>query len=79
MKPNMTVKYDPQSDTLYIDTCPPYGEQESDEIARGVVARLNPTTGKVENIEVMFFRERFEAGLPFELPISLEMESVAGT
>ncbi len=75
MKPNMTVNYDPQSDTLYIDACPPYSEQESDQIARGVIARLNPTTGSIENIEVMFFRERFDAGAPFDLPISLDMRS----
>jgi len=75
MKPNMTVKYDAASDTLYIDACPPYAEQESDEIAPGVVARLNATSGDIENIEVMFFRERLEAGTPFELPVTLDMRS----
>ena len=53
MKPHMTVKYDPISDTLYIDARAPYEAQESDEIALGVVARTNPDTGDVENLEVM--------------------------
>lgn len=75
MKRTMTVKYDEPSDTLYIDACPPYGEQESNEIARGVVVRMNPRTGKIENIEVLTFRERFATGTAFELPISLDMES----
>ena len=72
---SMRLHYDPASDTLYIDACPPYEEQESDEIARGVVARSNPRTGMIETIEVMYFRDRFEAGEPFELPISLDMRS----
>jgi hypothetical protein len=75
MTDNMTVKYDAVSDTLYIDACPPYSEQESDEIAQGVIARLNPTTGHIENIEVMSFRDRFASGEPFKLPVSLDMRS----
>ncbi|MEW6363505.1 MAG: DUF2283 domain-containing protein [Acidobacteriota bacterium] len=67
----MKMKYDPLSDTLYIDTCPPYEGQESDEIARGVVIRTNPSSGEIENIEVMFFRRRFAKGEPFELPIDM--------
>ena len=50
MKNHMTVKYDPVSDTLYIDAREPYEGQESDEIAAGVVARTNPSTGEVENL-----------------------------
>ncbi|MEX2246047.1 MAG: DUF2283 domain-containing protein [Dehalococcoidia bacterium] len=75
MKTSMTLKYDPASDTLYIDACPPYEEQESDEIAQGVAARLNPSSGDVENLEVMFFRQRFAAGKPFEIPVSVDMRS----
>lgn len=73
MKNNMTVKYDPVSDTLYIDACEPYETQESDEIALGVIARTNPETGEVENLEVLHFQKRFEAGEAFEIPVSLDM------
>ncbi len=74
-KTNMIVKYDPASDTLYIDACPPYEAQESDEIVSGVVARANPETGEIENLEVMYFQKRFAAGAPFEIPVSLGMRS----
>lgn len=72
----MSVKYDELSDTLYIDACPRYREQDSNEIARGVVARFNPTTGAIESIDVLFFRERLERGEPFELPVSVDMREL---
>ena len=71
----MRLRHDPISDTLYIDACQPYEAQESDEIALGVVARTNPETGDVENLEVMSFQKRFAAGEPFEIPISLDMRT----
>ena len=75
--PNMTIKYDQASDTLYIDACPPYEEQESDEIAVGVLARTNPKTGDVENLEVMSFQKRSAAGDPFDIPVSLDMKAAS--
>ena len=72
---HMTVKYDRLSDTLYIDACEPYEDQESDEIALGVVARTNPKTGDIENLEVLHFQRRFEAGEAFEIPVSLDMRA----
>jgi uncharacterized protein YuzE len=75
MRQPITVKYDPVSDTLYIDVCPPYKEQESDLIAAGVVARSNPQTGEIETLEVMHFQKRFEDGKPFEIPVSLDIRA----
>ena len=76
MTNKMTVNYDVISDTLYVDACPPYDEQTSNEIEPGVVARFNPSNATIENLEVMFFKERFEQGKPFELPVSLDMQSL---
>lgn len=76
MKRQMTVKYDPPSDTLYIDACPPYEAQESDEIAPGVIARINPQTGEIENLEVLHFHKRFERGEAFHIPVSLDMRTL---
>lgn len=73
MKTHITMKYDPVSDTLYIDACEPYAEQESDEIASGVIARTNPKTGEVENLEVLHFQKRFEAGEAFDIPVTIDM------
>ncbi|MBI2564279.1 MAG: DUF2283 domain-containing protein [candidate division NC10 bacterium] len=44
MDAKLTFRYDREGDILYIDKCPPYAEQESEEIGDEVVARLNPTT-----------------------------------
>ncbi len=75
MNQSMTVKYDSVSDTLYIDACEPYEDQESDEIALGIVARTNPKTGDIENLAVLHFQRRFEAGEAFEIPVSLDMRA----
>lgn len=75
MNSHMSVKYDEISDTLYIDACPRYREQESDEIAPGVVARFNPTSGAIESIDLMFFRERFDEGKEIDLPVSVDMRA----
>lgn len=54
MDKNLNLRYDREADILYIDSCPPYSGQESDELNDEVVARLNPDTGEVANIEVLF-------------------------
>lgn len=69
---NLTLNYDEPSDTLFIDGCEPYAEQTSNEIEPGVLTRTNPTTGQIENIEVMFFKERLEKGRPFRVPLEWE-------
>ncbi len=71
----MNLRYYPASDTLDIDARAPYESQGSDEIAQGVVARSNPSTGEIENLEVMYLQKRFAAGLPFEIPVSFDMRS----
>jgi uncharacterized protein DUF2283 len=73
MKSNIAMKYDLESDTLYVDTCSPYAEQESDEIAAGVVARFSPSTGEIENLEVLFFRQRATEGKPFTIPVTADL------
>ena len=58
METKLRFKYDREGDILHIDKCPPYAEQESEELPDEVVARLNPKTGEVENVEVLFFPTR---------------------
>lgn len=64
---------DRQGDILYINKRPPYAEQESEELGDDVIARLNPTTGAVENLEVLFFSTRLLWSELFELPVSAEL------
>ena len=58
MAQNLTFQYDREADILYINTVTPYAEQESDELGDEIIARLNPKTGNIENLEVLFFTSR---------------------
>jgi len=73
----LTFKYDRKADILYISKRPPYPEQESEELEDEVIARLNPTTGEVENLEVLFFSTRLLRSELFELPVTAELHLVA--
>ncbi len=41
MDKRLTFRYDKVGDILYIDICPPYAAQESEEIGDEVIARMN--------------------------------------
>jgi len=73
MDAKLSFKYDREADILYINKCPPYSEQESEELGDEVIARLNPETGEVENLEVLFFSTRLLRGDLFELPITADL------
>jgi uncharacterized protein YuzE len=70
MDKKLTLRYDKIGDILYIDTCPLYPAQESEELGDEIIARLNPTSGSVENLEILFFSQRSEPLNLLELPIS---------
>lgn len=65
----LTLRYDREGDILYIDQCPPYAGQETEELDDDVVARLNPETGEVENLELLFFSTRLLRSTVIELPL----------
>lgn len=73
MEAKLSLKYDREADILYVDTLSPYAEQESEELGDGVVARLNPATGEVENLEILFFSTRLLRSDLLELPIAVDM------
>jgi uncharacterized protein YuzE len=72
----LKFKYDREADILHIDKCPPYAEQESEELPDEIVARLNPKTGEVENLEVLFFTTRLLRADLFELPVTADLRLV---
>lgn len=76
MEAKLTFKYDRQADILHIDKRPPYAEQESEELSDEIVARLNPNTGEVENLEVLFFSTRLLRTDLFELPVTADLRLV---
>jgi uncharacterized protein YuzE len=73
MDAKLTFKYDRAADILYINKCPPYAEQESEELGDEVVARLNPATGEIGNLEVLFFSTRLLRSELFELPVTADL------
>ncbi len=42
-------------------------------MGEGVVARMNPTTGEIENLEILFFSTRLERSDAFELPVTPDL------
>ena len=73
MQAKITFQYDREGDILYINKRPPYPEQESEELGDEVVARLNPKTGEIENLEILFFSTRLLRSDLFELPITADL------
>jgi len=73
MEARLKFTYDREADILHIDKCSPYSEQESEELEDEVIARLNPDTGEVENIEVLFFSTRLLRSEMFDLPVTADL------
>ena len=78
MAEKLTFRYDRVGDVLYIDKTPPYAEQESEELGDDVIARLNPTTGEIETLEVLFFSTRLLRGDLLELPVTAHLHPATG-
>jgi hypothetical protein len=78
MEGKLTFRYDREADILHIDKCAPYAEQESQELPSEIIARLNPNTGEVESLEVLFFSTRLLRTDLFELPVTADLR-LAGT
>ena len=68
MEARLIVEYDRTGGILYLGTVSPYPEQESEELDYGVVARLNPQSGDIENVEILFFSSRVASGEALRLP-----------
>jgi uncharacterized protein YuzE len=72
MAEKMIFKYDRDADILYINKRVPYPEQESEEVGDDVIARFNPDTGDIENIEVLFFSTRLLRSHILEVPVTIK-------
>ena len=69
MSSKLVLRYDKVGDILYIDKCPPYKEQESEELEDEIGVRLNPTSGEIENVEINFFSKRVADGESITVPV----------
>jgi len=77
MDTKLSFKYDREADILYINKLPAYAEQESEELGDDVIARLNPTTGEIENLEILFFSTRLLRNDLLELPVTADLRIAA--
>lgn len=77
MEAKLSFRYDREGDILYLDKRPPYAEQESEEISDGIIARLNPTTGEIETLEILFFSARLLRSDFIDMPVEADLR-VAG-
>ena len=73
MASKLALQYDREADILYVRNRPPYPEQETEELGDDIVARLNPETGQVESLEVLFFSTRLLDGGLRELPVTADL------
>jgi uncharacterized protein YuzE len=71
MAAKLALQYDRQADILYLTSRPSYPEQETEELGDDVVARLNPETGDVESLEILFFSARVQQD-SLELPVTAD-------
>ncbi len=76
MEAKLSFRYDREADILHIDKCAPYADQESEELGDDVIARLNPTSGEIETLEVLFFSTRLLRDDLFELPVTADLRRV---
>lgn len=73
MEGKLAFRYDREGDILYIDKCAPYADQETEELGDDVLARMNPQTGEIETLEVLFFSTRLLRGNLFDIPVVANM------
>lgn len=77
MEAKLSFKYDREADILYINKLPAYVEQESEELGDDVIVRLNPVTGEIENLEILFFSTRLLRNDLLELPVTADLRIAA--
>jgi hypothetical protein len=74
MGTKLNIEYDEPSDTLHIEKCPPYPEQDSDDIGEDILGRFNPSTGDLEAIQVLCFRSRIKEDGSVKVPVTADFK-----
>ena len=76
MDPKLSLSYDREGDILHLSLCPPYPEQETEELGDEVVARLNPETSEIETLEFLFFLKRLARENPIEVAVTGKLRMI---
>ncbi len=74
MDKKVSIHYDRTGDILHIDLRPAYAAQECEEIGDEILARLNPQTNAIENLEIFFFSKRLLAGETLKLDVLANLQ-----
>ena len=74
MPGKLVIRYDKVGDILYIEKCPPYKEQDSEELEDEIGVRLNPTSGEVETVEINFFSKRVSETGTLDIPLNATIQ-----
>ena len=69
MDKKLRLEYDREGGILYLSMCAPYPEQETEELADEVIARINPDTNELESLEVLFFSTRLDGNAVLDIPV----------
>ena len=79
MGAELRIEYQEEADILIIAKCPSYIGQDEDEIDDLACGRMNPDTGEIEYIEIVFFKARLEKDGEIVLPINATLQPVERT
>lgn len=69
MDAKLTLRFYPEEDILFVGVREPYPGQQVEELEDGVVARINPGSREIENLEILYLSRRLAAGGALELPV----------
>lgn len=73
MGEELIIRYDEIGSFLFLELCPPYEKQDSNEIDDSVVARFSLATGDLESVEVLFFDSWLKKEGEIRIPVSAEL------
>ena len=73
MEERLKISYDKIGDFLFIDVCPTYAEQDSNEIGESLVGRFNLETGEIETVEILFFFAWMKKESEIRIPVKADL------
>ena len=79
MEERLKISYDKIGDFLFIDVCPTYAEQDSNEIGESLVGRFNLETGEIETVEILFFFAWMKKESEIRIPVKADLWPTGAT
>ncbi len=78
MEAKLIFEYDRIDDTLFVGACQPTAEQETDEIADSVVAKINRETKVVEGMIIMYLTAQITRNAPMQIEVQAQNGEING-